>query len=45
MEYMHLNWDLSWPWLTIGNVFAKYPIIVQWYEFTGFLVGLLGSFN
>ncbi len=39
MEYIHLNWDLSWPWLTIGNVFAKYPIIVQWYEFTGFLGG------
>src|ERR1700709_2730864 len=18
-EYWHLNWDLSWPWLTLGN--------------------------
>tara|TARA_B100000963_G_scaffold96486_1_gene83249 strand:+ start:5755 stop:7287 length:1533 start_codon:yes stop_codon:yes gene_type:complete len=39
MEYMHLNWDLSWPWLTLGNVFATYPILVNWYEYTGFLGG------
>ena len=41
MEYLHLNWSLSWPWLTIGNVFANFPIAVQWYEFTGFLGGSL----
>lgn len=34
-EYMHLNWQLSWPWLTLGNVFAKQPSWVQWYEYTG----------
>ena len=39
MEYLHLNWDLSWPWLTLGNVFATFPLAVQWYEFTGFLGG------
>jgi apolipoprotein N-acyltransferase len=39
MEYLHLNWELSWPWLTLGNVFANYPFLVQWYEFTGFLGG------
>jgi apolipoprotein N-acyltransferase len=39
MEYLHLNWDLSWPWLTLGNVFANSPLVVQWYEFTGFLGG------
>jgi|TARA_B100000959_G_scaffold283642_1_gene353051 apolipoprotein N-acyltransferase len=39
MEYFHLNWELSWPWLTLGNVFANYPSLVQWYEFTGFLGG------
>ena len=22
-EYIHLNWQLSWPWLTLGNVFAS----------------------
>ena len=39
MEYLHLNWDLSWPWLTLGNGFANFPNLVQWYEFTGFLGG------
>ncbi|MDP4214787.1 MAG: apolipoprotein N-acyltransferase [Bacteroidota bacterium] len=34
-EYIHLNWELSWPWLTVGNVFATHPGWVQWYEFTG----------
>lgn len=34
-EYIHLNWQLSWPWLTLGNVFAIHPNWVQWYEFTG----------
>ena len=41
IEYLHLNWDLSWPWLTLGNVFATFPLAVQWYEFTGFLGGSL----
>ncbi len=41
MEYLHLNWDLSWPWLTLGNVFANTPYLVQWYEFTGVLGGSL----
>ncbi|MBC7722271.1 MAG: apolipoprotein N-acyltransferase [Pedobacter sp.] len=34
-EYIHLNWQLSWPWLTVGNVFASHPDWVQWYEYTG----------
>ncbi|HEX8333416.1 MAG TPA: apolipoprotein N-acyltransferase [Segetibacter sp.] len=34
-EYIHLNWQLSWPWLTLGNVFASSPEWVQWYEVTG----------
>tara|TARA_B110000008_G_scaffold98681_1_gene101444 strand:- start:128 stop:421 length:294 start_codon:yes stop_codon:yes gene_type:complete len=41
IEYLHLNWDLSWPWLTLGNAFANVPDVVQWYEFTGFLGGSL----
>ena len=40
-EYLHLNWDLSWPWLTLGNVFANVPNLVQWYEYTGVLGGTL----
>ncbi len=35
MEYLHFNWDFSWPWLTLGNVFAQHPDWVQWYEYTG----------
>lgn len=34
-EYFHLNWDLSWSWLNLGNVFASRPSWVQWYAFTG----------
>lgn len=40
-EYIHLNWQLSWPWLTLGNVFASHPSWVQWYEFTGVAGGSL----
>ena len=39
IEYLHLHWELAWPWLTLGNVFAVIPEIVQWYEFTGVLGG------
>lgn len=39
MERFHMNWDLSWPWLTLGNVFAGHPDWVQWYEWTGHLGG------
>lgn len=38
-EYLHLNWSLSWPWLTVGNVFATNPWAIQWYEYTGVLGG------
>lgn len=34
-EYGHTLWDLTWPWLTLGNVFAFNHNWVQWYEFTG----------
>ena len=40
-EIGHLNWDLSWPWLTLGNSFAHIPAIIQWYEFTGVFGGSL----
>ena len=38
-EQLHLSWDLTWPWLTLGNGFAAAPQWVQWYEYTGFLGG------
>ncbi len=34
-EYLHLDWDLSWSWLNLGNVFAQHPYAIQWYEYTG----------
>ncbi|WP_460501275.1 apolipoprotein N-acyltransferase, partial [Hymenobacter agri] len=38
-EQLHLHWDITWPWLTLGNGFAAAPGWVQWYEYTGFLGG------
>ena len=38
-EFLHLDWDLSWSWLNLGNVFAGLPRWVQWYEYTGTLGG------
>ena len=41
-EYIHLqDWGLSWPWLTLGNVFATHPEWIQWYEYTGTSGGTL----
>lgn len=40
-EYVHLNWDLSWPWLTLGNGMSSFPEWVQWYEFTGVFGGTI----
>lgn len=40
-EHFHHNWDVSWPWLTLGNAFAPRPQWVQWYELTGTLGGSL----
>jgi apolipoprotein N-acyltransferase len=40
-EYLHLNWDLNWPWLNLGNGFASYYKWVQWYEYTGTFGGTL----
>jgi len=40
-EHLHFDWDLQWPWLTLGNVFAIRTGWVQWYEWTGALGGSL----
>ncbi len=34
-EFGHQRWDLSWPWLTLGNYFSVRTGWVQWYEWTG----------
>ena len=40
-EHFYLNAEISWPWLNLGNAFAKDIRIVQWYEYTGALGGTL----
>ena len=40
-EHIHLSWELSWPWLTLGNSFSLRATWIQWYEFTGVLGGSL----
>lgn len=34
-EKFHLEWEFTWPWLNLGNVFAEYPKIIQWYDTVG----------
>ena len=40
-EKFHLNWDFSWPWLNLGNVFSEKIYWIQWYEYTGVFGGSL----
>ncbi len=40
-EYLHLNWELSWPWMTLGNALSEQVSFIQWYEYTGVLGGSL----
>ena len=40
-EYFYNTWQLSFPWLNIGNGFARWPWMVQWYEYTGVYGGTL----
>ena len=40
-EWVHMQWEISWPWLTLGNTFARFPCWVQWYEYTGVFGGSL----
>lgn len=34
-EKFHLGWELTWPWLNLGNVFSEYPKLIQWYDTLG----------
>jgi len=40
-EYLHQNWALNFPWMTLGNGFATTHQWVQWYEYTGVYGGTL----
>lgn len=36
-EFLHHNWDLSWPWLTIANAWANQVSLIQYISVTGHL--------
>lgn len=38
-EKLHYTWEINWPWLNLGNVFASNPALIQWYSITGVLGG------
>jgi apolipoprotein N-acyltransferase len=38
-EFLHMDWDLTWTWLTLGNAFADVHNWIQWYEYTGVFGG------
>lgn len=40
-EYLHQSWDLAFPWMTLGNGFANFHQLIQWYEFTGVYGGTI----
>lgn len=40
-EFLHLNWDMQLPGLTLGGAFGNHVKLVQWFEFTGVLGGSL----
>ena len=40
-EKLYFGAQISWPWLVLGNSFARTTGLVQWYEWTGSLGGSL----
>lgn len=34
-EFLHATWDLAFPWMTLGNGFANFHQLIQWYDITG----------
>lgn len=40
-ERLYFDAQISWPWLVLGNAFARSISLVQWYEYTGSLGGSL----
>jgi apolipoprotein N-acyltransferase len=38
-EFLHHHWELSWPWLSMGNFFSIRTSWVQWYSYTGIAGG------
>lgn len=40
-EYNHLHWELTWPFLSLGNALGEHPSWAQWYSYTGMLGGTI----
>lgn len=40
-ERFYFDAEISWPWLVLGNSFARSTWAIQWYEYTGTLGGSL----
>lgn len=40
-EHFYATWQISWPWLSLGNSFATSPKSIQWYSLTGTTGGSL----
>lgn len=40
-ERFYFSAQISWPWLVLGNAFARSTNLIQWYEYTGTLGGSL----
>lgn len=38
-RYFLTSGQISWPWLVLGNAFARTTSLVQWYEYTGTVGG------
>lgn len=34
-EFLHHNWDLAWPWLTLGNAWSNLTGLIQYISVTG----------
>jgi len=34
-EFLHHNWDLAWPWLTLGNGWSNLTGVIQYISVTG----------
>ncbi len=41
LEWLFLHYDIIWPWLILGNAFARSTMFIQWYAYTGVLGGSL----
>ncbi|MEX1211508.1 MAG: apolipoprotein N-acyltransferase [Balneolaceae bacterium] len=37
-EFLHHQWDLAWPWLTLGNGWANLPLLTQHISWTGYSI-------